>query len=61
MSEVKEVWVFSGLKARFPSAIFVAKPDALDWIGNYKLTGTLTKYLWGFRSMSGRLKAKISN
>lgn len=44
MDEAKEVWVFNGSRAKFPSAIFVAKENALEWIEKYRLTGILTKY-----------------
>jgi len=47
MDEIKEVRAFNGSKARFPSAIFVAKADALDWMGNCRLTDMLTKYSVG--------------
>ncbi|RSZ33335.1 MULTISPECIES: hypothetical protein [unclassified Variovorax] len=63
MSEIKEIWVFNGSKARFPSAIFVVKADGLDWIENYRLTGTLTKYpvgvsVYKWAIESGNFKVK---
>ncbi|WP_422085992.1 DUF7710 domain-containing protein [Variovorax sp.] len=44
MTEIKEVWVFNGVNAKFPSAVFAVKEDAFDWIRRYELTGVLTKY-----------------
>lgn len=41
---MKELWVFNGAMARFPSALFSSLEDAENWIGNNKLTGVLTKY-----------------
>lgn len=44
MAEMKEVWIFNGLDAKFPSAVFAIQEDALEWIEKYRLTGVLTKY-----------------
>ena len=44
MTEVKEVWIFNGENAKFPSAVFLSKEDAFEWIRRYELTGVLTKY-----------------
>lgn len=41
---IEYVWVFNGKLGHFPSAIFSSKAKALAWIGEKKLTGTLTKY-----------------
>lgn len=41
---MKEVWVFNGAEARFPSAIFDERAAAEKWIQRYALTGMLTKY-----------------
>lgn len=47
MTDIKEVWVFNGVNAKFPSAVFAIKEDALGWIKKYQLTGVLTKYPLG--------------
>jgi hypothetical protein len=44
MKEAKEIWVFNGENAKFPSAIFSSKNKAIEWIGRLALTGVLTKY-----------------
>lgn len=44
MTGIKEVWVFSGVNAKFPAAVFDVKEDALGWIKKNRLTGVLTKY-----------------
>lgn len=41
---MREVWVFSGEKSHYPSAIFAEKSEAERWISQMKLSGTLTKY-----------------
>ncbi|MCG8710982.1 hypothetical protein JHU04_004310 [Brenneria sp. 4F2] len=41
---IKEIWVFNGAMARFPSGIFLYLKDAKDWIKENRLTGILTKY-----------------
>ncbi|SDT86818.1 DUF7710 domain-containing protein [Pseudomonas orientalis] len=41
---MKDVWVFNGAMARFPSALFTSLEDAKAWIKHNKLTGVLTKY-----------------
>ncbi|MET3391577.1 hypothetical protein ABIC33_002216 [Variovorax sp. 1140] len=47
MTDIKEVWIFNGANAKFPSAVFANKEDAWDWIKRYHLTGVLTKYPLG--------------
>jgi len=44
MADIREVWVFSGVNAKFPSAVFAVKEDAFEWIRKYELTGVLTRY-----------------
>ncbi|WP_420718338.1 DUF7710 domain-containing protein [Pyxidicoccus sp. MSG2] len=44
LHELADVWVFCGAGARFPSGVFRARSSAEDWIGRYRLSGTLTKY-----------------
>lgn len=63
MNEIKEVWIFNGANAKFPSAVFAIKEDALDWIKKYGLTGVLTKYPVGISAYewaieSGNFKVK---
>ena len=41
---MKEVWVFNGAMARFPSGLFFSLENAKNWIKKNKLTGVLTKY-----------------
>ncbi|MFP3994575.1 hypothetical protein SHV74_08455 [Pseudomonas capeferrum] len=41
---MKEVWVFNGATARFPSALFTSLENAKTWIKHNKLTGVLTRY-----------------
>jgi hypothetical protein len=41
---MENVWVFNGANSAFPSAVFDNKEDALRWIGDGRLTGTLTCY-----------------
>lgn len=38
------IWVFNGDVSSFPSGIFLEKENALEWVENNKLSGTLTKY-----------------
>jgi ribosome-binding ATPase YchF (GTP1/OBG family) len=38
------VWIFNGLKGRFPGGVFTDKAIAEKWIQKYKLTGVLTCY-----------------
>ena len=38
------VFVFSGDKNSFPSAVFSTEGAAKDWISRHCLTGTLTQY-----------------
>lgn len=38
------VWVFLGDKSNFPSAIFSTKGQAVKWISDLGLSGTLTQY-----------------
>ncbi len=40
---MNDVWIFNGINAKFPSAVFVAKADAESWIAKYCLSGVLTK------------------
>lgn len=47
MTGIKEVWIFNGANAKFPSAVFASKEDALGWIEIHQLTGVLTKYPLG--------------
>lgn len=63
MTEVKEVWVFNGANAKFPSAVFLIKENAFDWIKKNKLTGVLTKYpvemsVYEWAIESGNFKVK---
>ncbi len=44
MREDTYVWVFSGVKGKFPGAIFSDLLKAEEWILKYKLSGLLTKY-----------------
>lgn len=44
MLEYEGVWVFNGGRSGFPSAVFLDRPSAEDWIRKYGLHGTLTKY-----------------
>lgn len=41
---LKEVWVFRGDNAVFPSAIFSTQSAGEEWIVSNRLSGTLTKY-----------------
>lgn len=41
---MKDIWVFNGVMARFPSGLFTSLEDAKTWIKHNKLTGVLTKY-----------------
>ena len=41
---LKEVWVFSGPRNHFPSAIFTSRIIAEAWIEKHQLQGTLTAY-----------------
>tara|TARA_B100001964_G_C13806321_1_gene411029 strand:+ start:143 stop:424 length:282 start_codon:yes stop_codon:yes gene_type:complete len=41
------VWVFCGQETRFPSGVFEQKENATQWIGDNRLTGTLTAYPLG--------------
>lgn len=38
------VWVFNGVHARFPAAVFSSRAAAEDWISRHQLSGTLTEY-----------------
>jgi hypothetical protein len=38
------VWIFSGVRNHFPSAVFYEKEQAETWIAENGLSGTLTKY-----------------
>lgn len=38
------VWIFNGLKARFPSGVFTDREAAERWIEQHGLSGTLTAY-----------------
>jgi hypothetical protein len=63
MAETKEVWIFNGANAKFPSAVFLIKEDAVDWIRKHGLTGVLTKYsvdisVYEWAVESGNFKAK---
>lgn len=42
--EYNGVWVFNGVKSAFPSGVFSKREDAIRWITEKKLSGTLTKY-----------------
>jgi hypothetical protein len=44
MPDFESVWVFNGVQANFPSAVFSSREKAESWIGLYLLTGTLTEY-----------------
>ncbi|MEO9968574.1 MAG: hypothetical protein ABJG15_01885 [Hyphomonadaceae bacterium] len=39
-----EVWVFNGRHGYFPSGVFADRNTAEQWISEYDLSGTLTKY-----------------
>jgi hypothetical protein len=41
---VETVWVFVGLGAPLPSAVFRRKSDAEAWIRHHGLTGTLSEF-----------------
>ncbi|MET3382216.1 MULTISPECIES: hypothetical protein [Variovorax] len=63
MTEIKEVWVFNGVNAKFPSAVFLVKEDAFGWIKKHALTGVLTKYpvgisVYEWAIESGNFKVK---
>ncbi|MGJ7555629.1 DUF7710 domain-containing protein [Variovorax sp. RB3P1] len=63
MTEVKEVWVFNGVNAKFPSAVFLTKEEASAWIKSNELTGVLTKYpvgisVYEWALQSGNFKVK---
>jgi hypothetical protein len=42
--EVQYVWVFNGLKNKFPSAVFTDRHLAEAWIAKNQATGVLTAY-----------------
>jgi hypothetical protein len=44
VSELKSVWVFSGVKASFPAAVFSDLETAQAWIAKGQLSGTLSEY-----------------
>jgi hypothetical protein len=44
MIDYDGVWVFNGLRAKFPSAVFTDRHSAEAWIRQHGLSGTLTKY-----------------
>lgn len=65
MTKVKEVWIFNGVNAKFPSAVFEIKEDALGWIRRHGLTGVLTSYPvgisvyeWAIESGNFKLKSE---
>lgn len=63
MIEIKEVWIFNGENSRFPSAVFQAKEDAIEWIKKHGLTGVLTRYpvgvsVYDWAIDSGNFKVK---
>lgn len=41
---MKNVWIFTGVNGRFPSAVFYSFDDAKKWIFDNKLSGMLTEY-----------------
>lgn len=41
---MKSVWVFNGLKASFPAAVFSSRELADAWIKENGISGTLTQY-----------------
>lgn len=47
MSNDMGVWVFNGSGRRYPnlpSALFLSRQDAEKWIGQYSVSGLLTRY-----------------
>ena len=38
------VWVFNGVRGRFPAAVFSTIDKANAWISEHRLSGTLTEY-----------------
>jgi hypothetical protein len=38
------IWIFTGVKAQFPSGVFTERAKAEDWIRRHGLNGTLTAY-----------------
>ncbi|MFM9925551.1 hypothetical protein VLK31_21355 [Variovorax sp. H27-G14] len=44
MAQIQEVWIFHGANAKFASAVFHDKDEAVKWIERCGLTGVLTKY-----------------
>ena len=41
---MESVWVFNGVGATFPAAIFSDREKAEAWIARHGLSGTLTRY-----------------
>jgi hypothetical protein len=42
MAQIQEVWIFHGANAKFASAVFQYKDEAVKWIERCGLTGVLT-------------------
>lgn len=66
MNEIKDVWIFNGVKAKFPSAVFLTKEEAFMWIKKKELTGALTRYPVGisvheWATQNGHFKVKCED
>ena len=44
MDRVEFIWVFNGARASYPSGVFTDLDRAERWIGEHRLSGTLTAY-----------------
>ncbi|MCA9643526.1 MAG: hypothetical protein H6718_06085 [Polyangiaceae bacterium] len=61
--DVPTVWVFNGVRAQFPAAIFSTEEKAREWIERTGVRGTLTQYPldesaydWAIRNEMFRVK-----
>ena len=59
----KIVWVFNGVGAKFPSAVFSSFDEACLWIGINMLSGVLTEYpvdisVYDWAITNGKFKPK---
>ncbi len=50
------VWTFNGLNAYFPCAVFRTQDEAVAWIRQHKLSGTLTEYPVGISCYDWAIK-----
>ncbi|MCC3152580.1 hypothetical protein Q3A66_05140 [Hymenobacter sp. BT770] len=56
---MNEVWVFHGTGGRMTSGIFTSRKEAEEFIANYRLSGSLTKYPVGISVYDWAVQEKL--